>query len=75
VGRKLFGKSGDEILEKLLKNLKAFVSWLSSSFLISLELPITLRILFSKYLIFLMFAFSICGVKWMVSPFNYGSPL
>ena len=60
---------GMKFWRKSLKKMIAFVSWLSSSFLISLELPLTLRILLSKYLIlYLIFVFTICGVEWMVAP-------
>ena len=55
-------------MEEIVKNSRDFVLWLSSSFLLSLELSLTLRILLSKYSIFLVFVFLTCGVAWMMAP-------
>lgn len=80
MGRKLFGKSGDEILEKIVKKFEGLRIMAVQQFPDIIRVTYNsedtvLKVLnFSDVRLFDMWC-QMDGVKWMVSSFNYGSPL
>ena len=68
IGSKLSYKSRDEILEETVTKFEGLRIMAVQQFLVIIRVPLTLKILQSKYSIFLVFVLLTCGVAWMMAP-------